>query len=794
MTGVSRVNQGPAGEPVSVAPSRGLRAVGVTCGIGSMLVGARQAGFEVVGNIEWRRYYHYKDTGGKNTFTENFPGAFMKYQVDDLTRFELAAATGCDLAIGHPECGLYSAMQGCNNFRTNSPNNTEKRKDPGDIPLFLDLLARLRPRFFVMDDLPKSFLACPMSEYARRLPEYDLFPEWVSNWCYGNIQKSRRRMFMLGSLKSEGWVFRPGEVPNLGTLGQLVGDLPLDPVAGEIPNHDPHALEEACGRGLHMDYLWHRPTYADYRDWMARHPEGTVFEYHSTSGGIKKKPGWYKQRWGGTCAVVDGGSGHTHPLRNLPFTLRERARIQGFPDDFVFYGTRLNGRGEWNHERNIHMVKQTGKAMPVQFCRYVSGQIAAAVSGLPFESSGARLAKPDGYVDEAKRWFCENVGYADQPGACNACWLKATCRIRTDKYKLGVTSVSAREPAAETPAADLVPASVGGPAEPAPAERVRAVRLAAARPPARTVETRVVEFQDRSRRRSVRVERVNVLPGVTPEDYHCRCRFCREVIGELRPEGGGYYSRLERNKYYERVERGKDGHAAKTPLHVARWAVQEYTEPGDWVLDPTAGAGTTIVEAMVQGRSAAGMEIQYKEIISANVRRHAVGTSRAILGFGDARNLGGFLTKGGVPRLTLVVNNPPYSGDESTIHLGGPNPPPNRYDYTYDRDLPNLAFLKEGVAYWSVMSSIYRQAVDCLLPGGHIVVAVKDMMRSRTPLLLHKMLCEVLEVIEGLEFVGTAFLNHYPRTLNLNTYEARYGVPVPTYQTINVFRKKEGTA
>jgi site-specific DNA-cytosine methylase len=418
-----------------------LRAVGVTCGIGSMLVGAKQAGFQVVGNIEWRGYYHKKDSDGRNTFTENFPGAFMVKAVKDLSNDQLANITGCDLAIGHPECGLYSKMQACNNFRIGRNKGArtieEKTADKGDIPLFLDLIAQIRPRFFVMDDLPKSFLACPMEEYTSRLSDYDLFPEWVSNWHYGNIQKKRVRMFMIGSLKSEGWVFTPGEFDHNTTLKDVIGDLPVDPIPGAIPNHDPHSLDEYCGRGIHMDYPGHRPTYGDYKRWMSMRPEGAGFLYHSPhliGGGVKKKPGWYKQRWNSHCHVLDGGSGHTHPLTNLPFTIRERARIQGFPDDFIFYATHLNDQGEWNHERNIPIVRQTGKAMPIQFCRYVSSQIAAHIRGVPFKSSGVRFARTDKYVDEAKRWFCSNIGYSDQSRACSECWMESQCEIRRDKY------------------------------------------------------------------------------------------------------------------------------------------------------------------------------------------------------------------------------------------------------------------------------------------------------------------------------------------------------------------------
>jgi hypothetical protein len=290
---------------------------------------------------------------------------------------------------------------------------------------------------------------------------------------------------------------------------------------------------------------------------------------------------------------------------------------------------------------------------------------------------------------------------------------------------------------------------------------------------------------------------VNLLPGVVPEDYHCRCDYCQKAIGELRPADGTYYSRLERNAYYDKSERGPTGHVAKTPLHVARWAVQAYTAPGDWVLDPTIGAGTTAVEALTQGRNVMGMELQYAEVVKANVRRaYEIRTAdqlmskeplpnvTALIRLGDARTVRDFLSEYG-HRIRLVVNNPPYSGDEGN--------PGKTFKGTlkYQDGLPNLAFLKEGRAYWDALRTIYRSCADALVPGGRFVVGVKDMMRRREPFLLHHDLCDLLGAIPGLSFEGTAFLRHYPGTLHLNSYEKRYGRTPPLYQTISVFKKAE---
>jgi site-specific DNA-cytosine methylase len=427
-----------------------MKAIGITCGIGSMLQGAKQAGFKIVGNVEWRRYYHARDVEGRNTFTANYPGAVFKLKIEDLTSDELALFADADIALGHPECGSYSQLSNMNK------NRLERMAQASDIPLMWDLAARFRPRFIVMDDLPRSFVPFPLSEYVRRLPGYDFFPEVVSNWGYGNVQRKRERMFMIAARREERFVFRPGEVDDKKALGQIIGDL-LGREGTGIPNHERHVLDAPAAKahnleGFGRDY---RGTWREMAEWFKTKRPGTVVRYHAADGQIKTRPGTYRGYWDGPLHfdgrghVLDGGSAALHHHTCLPYSIRERARIQGFPDDFVFYGTKLESDGTWNHDKNLHMVKQTGKAMPVQFCRYASEQVMAHVRGeseaFAERASGVRMLEPNYYVDEAKKWFCENVGYADQERACSECWLFSSCKIRSRKYQIGAPQVGQRD-------------------------------------------------------------------------------------------------------------------------------------------------------------------------------------------------------------------------------------------------------------------------------------------------------------------------------------------------------------
>ena len=49
--------------------------------------------------------------------------------------------------------------------------------------------------------------------------------------------------------------------------------------------------------------------------------------------------------------------------------------------------------------------------------------------------------------------------------------------------------------------------------------------------------------------------------------------------------------------------------AARLPPPLARWAIESFTDPGDYVLDVMCGSGTTLVEGLLTGRHAWGVDI-----------------------------------------------------------------------------------------------------------------------------------------------------------------------------------------
>jgi len=280
------------------------------------------------------------------------------------------------------------------------------------------------------------------------------------------------------------------------------------------------------------------------------------------------------------------------------------------------------------------------------------------------------------------------------------------------------------------------------------------------------------------------IETVNLRKGKLPADYVGGAKYEKKFLGELIRKDGSYYSRLERREYYSPTEKI---HPAKTPVHVARWAIQRYTEPNDWVLDPTIGTGTTAVEALLLGRNAVGMEIEYIDVIRESVKANNPLKKKYRILDGDARQIGKYISD---LSFALVVNNPPYSGDVRQTRFAEKDRKGKWLNYMsqYDGRLPNLAFLGENEEYWSTMGSIYRQCIDRLKKGGRFVIGIKDMMRNRRPFLLPERFGDLLTAI-GMTYEGMAVLKHHPTTLHLNTYEKKFGVRPPLYQAILVFRR-----
>ena len=169
-------------------------------------------------------------------------------------------------------------------------------------------------------------------------------------------------------------------------------------------------------------------------------------------------------------------------------------------------------------------------------------------------------------------------------------------------------------------------------------------------------------------------------------------------------------------------------HPAKMLPAIAARAIATYTQPGDLVVDPMAGIGSTLVEAMHLGRDAIGVEYEqsWADLAWANVvhARSQGATGHGEVVCGDARHLPGVVDPTVRGLVALVLTSPPYGpslhGRVSAVPGHGVRKPHDRYS----TDPANLAHV--GLAgLLDAMRTILRGAVQLLRPGGVVAMTVR---------------------------------------------------------------------
>ncbi|KOU38753.1 RNA methyltransferase [Streptomyces sp. WM6378] len=181
----------------------------------------------------------------------------------------------------------------------------------------------------------------------------------------------------------------------------------------------------------------------------------------------------------------------------------------------------------------------------------------------------------------------------------------------------------------------------------------------------------------------------------------------------------------------DRYVPGSAAHPAKMLPQIARHAIVTYTQPGDLVLDPMCGIGTTLVEAVHLGRHALGTEYepQWADLAERNLRRaDAQGaTASGAVYCGDARQLTTLVPAAFHGLVDLVVTSPPYGasvhGQVRSTRESGERGVVKRH-YRYSHDPNNLAHVGLETLL-QAFTDILTQCRHLLRPGGTAVITTR---------------------------------------------------------------------
>ncbi|MGI5207700.1 TRM11 family SAM-dependent methyltransferase [Spirillospora sp. CA-108201] len=171
-------------------------------------------------------------------------------------------------------------------------------------------------------------------------------------------------------------------------------------------------------------------------------------------------------------------------------------------------------------------------------------------------------------------------------------------------------------------------------------------------------------------------------------------------------------------------------HPGKMLPAIAATVIKTFTDPGDLVVDPMCGIGTTLVEAIHLGRNAAGVEYEpdFVHLALDNLRhaRSQGASGRAQLACGDACNIA-TIYRALHRQAALVLTSPPY-GSRTHGHIrsgrdnGGGKIVKRHHRYSTDRG--NLAH-QDLSGLLAGFGQILAGSAALLRRGGRIAVTVR---------------------------------------------------------------------
>ena len=172
-------------------------------------------------------------------------------------------------------------------------------------------------------------------------------------------------------------------------------------------------------------------------------------------------------------------------------------------------------------------------------------------------------------------------------------------------------------------------------------------------------------------------------------------------------------------------------HPAKMTPSLACQAIEAFSQPGDLVVDPMCGIGTTLVEATHLGRDGFGVESEarWAALARANVvharANGASGDGEVVVG--DCRHLVSLVPPEMHGQIALVLTSPPYGAStHGRVRFDAGR---IRKEHTrYSADRSNLAY-GGHLALLDAMADMLRETRQVLAPDGVVLLTARPWRR-----------------------------------------------------------------
>lgn len=334
------------------------------------------------------------DENCEKTFTRNFPGTpFLCKDITAMTKEEVDALTGGvvpDIIIGGPPCQGFSLA----NKRRNKIKDDPRNKLFYGFVKFINWYS---PKAFVMENV-KGLLSMQNGEVIKTIvEEFTNAGEYGYNVAYKvlvasdyGVPQNRERVILIGyrkDLNIQPLHPEPYKLDYLVTVDEAIGDLPqIGAGQGTEVQEYPQEPQNEYQRLMRVNskYVLNHVAMKHTPRLVARFeaikPGQDLLDVWETHGALKRgAPGekstikfhQNNQRLFGDrpapTIAASFQSNFIHPHLNRNFTAREGARLQSFPDDFVFEGMRT--KMSW--EKGLSQYQQIGNAVPVLMAKAI---------------------------------------------------------------------------------------------------------------------------------------------------------------------------------------------------------------------------------------------------------------------------------------------------------------------------------------------------------------------------------------------------------------------------------------
>ena len=288
-----------------------MKCVDLFSGCGGMSLGFQNAGFDVTLAMDnWE--------GAVKVYNTNFAHeAILQNILNTQDVVDILRNFKFDIIVGGPPCQDFSSA-GKRDETLGRATLTYK---------FCDVVRSTKPRFFVMENVERIKRSQAFSDIIRSFSSagYGL-SSVILDASYCGVPQARRRLFLIGELDGSHNTLESVYQSRLSNTPMTVRDY--------LPDID-------------LDYYYRHPR--NY----ARRGVYSVNEPSPTIRGVNRPipPGYRKHK----SDPVDVNEARVRPL-----TTKERARIQTFPEDFVFLGPKT------------HQEQMIGNSVPVRLAEFVA--------------------------------------------------------------------------------------------------------------------------------------------------------------------------------------------------------------------------------------------------------------------------------------------------------------------------------------------------------------------------------------------------------------------------------------